>query len=342
MKELQHVHHDPLLYDAALPLVEVFHPIGLTLELATNSPEVLTAAQESWRHFQKRFDFPRLQMSIGVLDLKSKKRPGPPNVTGKRDLVTQIADEHNFTVSNSTSGFTYGWVTQAVAMDRAYLRYYFIEGPFWMMAVPMYLTSIHAACVRYKGSGVLLCGESGAGKSSLAYACARSRWAFLSDDSSNLIRGLTGRTVIGNPNQIRFRPSATELFPELRDQPMTPRMSGKLSIELVTSTCLEIERIFETQVDFIVFLRRQRNGPARLSPCSRESAMAWCQREICWASHAIRAAQRASLRRLLGANVFELRYSNLDGAIAVLEAMVNSGASHADADTITAGSNVNV
>ena len=324
-------HRDPLRFDFELPHVSCCYPLGFTLEIATNSPDVLMAAEESWGSFRRRFTFPPLQLRLGVLDVATKKQLHAPEITGHWNLITRIADEHNFVVSNTDGGFSYGWLTRDLISERAYFRYHFLEGTFWLMAVPLYLTPIHGACVNLAGKGVLLCGDSGAGKSSLAYACARNGWFFLSDDSSNLVRNLSGRTVIGNPYQIRFRPSAADLFPELRNERVSRRVTGKLSIELVTSTVPEIRTITESPVDFIVFLNRG-GGPAELVPFSRRKAFAWFGQEICYSSHAVRFEQRASLKRLLGAEIFELRYRDFDQAIARLEAMINSY----DAETVSA------
>jgi len=333
---------DPLLYDRELHLVRTFYPLGLPLEISTDSPEVLEAAKESWGMFEKRFQLPPLEMRLGVLGSKSKVRFRPPVITGQRGIITQVVDEHNFMTTNSDTGFSYGWVTEAVAADRAFLRYYFVEGGFWAMAVPLYLTPIHAACVTHRGKGVLLCGDSGVGKSTLAYACASHGWSFMTDDGSNLVRERCGNTVIGNPFQIRLRPSAKSFFPELRALKVSRRLTGKLSIEVPTALRPDIAKITESTVDFIVFLRR-REGKAELVPYPKEAAFRWFEQSVCYASHEIRAAQRASLRRLIGANVFELRYSKFTDAIARMELMICDSERRKNVDDATmAETEVNV
>jgi hypothetical protein len=317
---------DPLLFDRELPLTATLYPLGFPLEITTNSRDVILAAEESWKRFEKRFNVPATQFRLGVLEGTPSRCPRPPRAKGQGDLITHIADGHNFTVSDSHKNFAFGWISQGAAANRAYLRYYFLEGTFWSMAVPLYLTPIHGACVNHRGSGVLLCGDSGAGKSSLTYACVKSGWSFLSDDSSHLVRARDGRVVIGNPHQMRFRPSATKLFPELRQHPMIRRLRGELSIEFVTTENPQIKKIYESPVDFIVFLRRCR-GPARLVRCSKESVLRWFERVNCYGSPAIRADQKASLHRLLSAEIFEMQYSDLDAAVAHLESMVQAGGS---------------
>lgn len=328
----------PLLRDVELPFVGTYHPLGFTVEIATNSKDVLLAAEESWQHFRQRLPQPRIQFRLGVLEGNSGDCPPPPSVRSHRDLVTRIVDADNFVASNEH--FAFGSLTQAAVAHRPYLRYFFIEGTFWTIVDPRYLTSIHAACVSYQGRGVLLCGDSGAGKSSLAYACARSGWSFLCDDCSNIVRSREGRIVIGDPYRIRFRSSAMDLFPELRYQRVNAHITGKLCIELVTETFPQIERALEAHVDFIVFLRRQ-PGPARLTRLSKESVQGWFERVIS-VDPPMRDLQRAELADLLTAEIFQLRYSDFDAAIARLEALAQSGAAPYAETVLPIGSQSNV
>jgi hypothetical protein len=243
-------------------------------------------------------------------------------VRGQWNLLVRVAGAANFSVSNMERGLASCWLTPAVADDRGYLRYYFLEGMSWDLLGHLYLTSIHAACVRHGNRGVLLCGDSGAGKSSLAYACARKGWMFLTDDATCLIRKNHRPIVVGNPFQIRFRDSAVELFPELQDRNITRRIHGKLSIEVPTAGLPAIKTIYESSVDHVVFLKRGQSGPVRLVPFRKENALPWFEQVICYGDEPVRKAQRASLRNLLQAEMFELHYNDLDSAVDILEAMV--------------------
>jgi hypothetical protein len=314
--------NDPVLYDVQLPLHAVYHPLGFSVEIATNSEQVLAAAEESWRCFRKVFAEPPVQLRIGVLDGGPSECPPPPTLRGFRHLMVRVADAANFSVSNMELGFAFCWLTPAVASHRGYLRYCFLEGMSWDLLDALYLTSVHAACVRLGSSGVLLCGDSGAGKSSLAFACARKGWKFLSDDSTCLIRKSSHPVVVGNPYQIRFRDTAVELFPELRDQQVTRRLNGKMSIEMRTATLPGIRTISESSVDYIVFLKRGEPGPPRLLHFPKEAALRWFEQVVCYGEKAVRDAQKASLLNLLSAQIFELHYEDLDSAVARLRAMV--------------------
>jgi len=316
---------DPVLRDFRLPLRGTYYPLGFALEIATNSGEVLVAAEESWGGFQKKFSELPLRLEIGVMADGSRDCPPPPVCRSRGNLLTIIADAGNFSVCDLSRGFAFAWLTQSAAADRAYLRYYFLEAAVSTLLEALYLTPLHAACVQSEGRGVLLCGESGAGKSSLAFACARSGWNFLSDDSSAVVRRRQGRVVVGNPRQMRFRESAAELFPELKDQRVTPRATGKMAIELASATLPKIATAAECQVDYIVFLNRREPAPPILLTLPKEIALQYFEQYMCFGEDEVHRAQSASIHDLLTAKVFEMRYRDLDWAVERLGTLVREG-----------------
>jgi HPr Serine kinase C-terminal domain len=316
---------DPVLSDFRLPLRGVYYPLGFALEISTNSGEVLTAAEESWGGFQKKFFEPALRLEIGVMENGSRDCPPPPGCRSRAHLLAFIADAGNFCVCDLSRGFAFAWLTQSAAANRAYLRYYFLEAAVSTLLEALYLTPLHAACVQTGGRGVLLCGESGAGKSSLALACARSGWKFLSDDSSAIVRKRQGRIVVGNPHQMRFRESAIELFAELKQQRVTPRATGKMAIELATTKLPNIATAAECQVDYIVFLNRSEPAPSSLLPISKEFAWQYFEQYMCFGEDEVYQAQKASIHDLLTARIFEMRYRDLYWAVDRLALLVQEG-----------------
>ena len=316
---------DPVLSYFRLPLRGAYYPLGFALEIATNSSEVLAAAEESWGGFHQKFSELPLRLEIGVMADGSRDCPPPPGCRSRGNLLTIVADAGNFCVCDLSRGFAFAWLTQSGAADRAYLRYYFLEAAVSTLLEALYLTPLHAACVQNGGRGVLLCGESGAGKSSLAFACARNGWTFLSDDSSAIVRKRRGRVVVGNPCQMRFRESAVELFPELKKQRVTPRATGKMAIELATAILPEIATQAECQVDYIVFLNRREPAPPSFLSVPKEIAWQYFQQYMCFGEDEVHQAQTASIHDLLTAKVFEMRYQDLDWAVERLGMLVREG-----------------
>ena len=313
---------DPVLSDFRLPLQGAYHAMGFVVEIATNSAEVLAAAEESWGGNQKTFSEPPLRLEIGVLQDESGDCPRAPSCRSRGHLLTTIADARNFSVCDLSRGYAFAWFTPAAVADKVYLRYYFLEAAVLTLLESLYLTPLHAACVELGGQGVLLCGESGAGKSSLAFACARAGWRFLSDDSSALVRKRPGRVVIGNPHLMRFRESGIELFPELREQRVRPRATGKMAIEIPTATLTGIETLAECRIDHIVFLNRRESSPYDLLPVPKEIAQQYFEQYMCFGEDEVYQAQSASIHDLLNAKLFEIRYRDLNWAVERLATLI--------------------
>ena len=88
-----------------------------------------------------------------------------------------VADADNFGVADFDNGRTRMVVSTAAVRYPLYLRQFFLECAAGGHIATLHVTPVHAGCVVLEGRGVLLCGDSGAGKSSLSYACARAGWA---------------------------------------------------------------------------------------------------------------------------------------------------------------------
>jgi hypothetical protein len=312
---------DPLLRNVHLPLRAVFHPMGFSVEVVTNSVEVLAAAEASWGHFKKVFSDRTVELRFGVTDDDSQECPPEAIYRAHRNLRLIIADRNNFCTCDLEQGFAFAWVTRAAAEHQNYFRYHFLEAAaaFFLIDSP-YVTLIHAACVKMAGRGVLLCGDSGAGKSSLAFACARAGWTYLSDDLACLVRGREDRIVVGNPHMFRFRHSAVDLFTELQGERIADHRVGKPTIEFPSARIPEITTADSCSVDYIVFLNRREPDPPGLISYPRDIALQWFEQGI--AADELREARLAAIHNLLTVEILELRYSDLDCAVEDLEKLV--------------------
>jgi len=312
---------DPYLYNAEMPLTAVYYPLGFPLEMTTNSEEVLEAAEESWGSFAQQFATPALQLKVGVLDGESTECPAAPTFRAQRNLIVGAADHDNFCVSDIVQGFSFAWLTRAALSHRSYFRYHFLEAAALSHIANRHAAPIHAACVELDGRGVLLCGDSGAGKSSLSFACARAGWTYITDDASFLLNGRSDRQVVGNCHLVRLRSSASVLFAGMEDEPLTQRVGGKPSIELVTSALPGIKGSVSSNVDHIVFLNRQDANTQELTPFSREEARRHMCQSLCGLEE-LRTPQIVSVERLLIAEIHEIRYRDLNWAVDRLARLV--------------------
>jgi hypothetical protein len=307
-----------------LSLKEIFYPLGFATELRTNSAEVLSQARDQWSMSEKQFDIEPIRVDVHVVEGDSTECPPTPICRIMYPLVINVADKDNYSIVDLERGNTQITVSRAAEKHSSYLKYFFLLSSPLCHIATRYATTVHAGCVALSGCGVLLCGDSGAGKSSLSYACARAGWTYVSDDASYVFNGGTDRLVIGASHQVRFRPSAAQLFPEMDGLELTPRAAGKPSIELPTATLPGITCAPTAQVDFLVFLNRNVPGAQELVSYPKDVARRMLQQGLYGPAESL-AMQHATLERLFTAEIFELRYTDLNWAVLRLETLVREG-----------------
>ncbi len=301
-----------------------FYPIGFAAEVRTNCEEVLTEAGRAWCTFRKRFQSTPISIDIHVIESESTECPPSPTYGIMQPMLVSFADAQNYCIIDLARNTTQIMVSTAALRHKLYFRYFFLESAAASHIATRFATPVHAACVALEGNGVLLCGDSGAGKSTLAYACARAGWQYISDDATYILNRHQGRAAIGNCYQVRLRPSAAKLFPEIAEFGITPRAAGKPSIELPTSSISQIERAESTDVKAIVFLNRHSGGEPQLLPYRKEVARQF-MRQVLFGPAESLAIQYNSIERLLSADVFELRYADLEWAMERLRKLVREG-----------------
>ena len=311
--------YDPLCYGVELPFQTVLNPLGFRMELTTNSQEVIQAIEEDWSGFPLLFHDRSLQIRVAVSN--DDQAPCPTSLIWRAQghLLALESDRFNFAVCDLETGFSFCWIVPATARNHDFLRSFLlrilVQAPLWQT----HLTLIHAACVSRNGRALLLCGASGAGKSCLAYSCARRGWTFVTDEVTSLVRSSKEGRVLGNPRYMHFRETAAALLPELIGRLAVPNAVGKVSLEVRPADLGKIDTAFEGRVSAVVFLARQAGAPGRLTPVSPEDAFRGLDSDLPLFPQSVHEAHRAALRALVAGGAFELRYHDLDEAVSLLE-----------------------
>lgn len=312
---------DPIQANTILSHHQTYFPLGFPVTIATNSREVLQAADQCWGRFTQLFERDPIQLRICVSAGDSSICPPNPTHRMHNHLITKASDSDNFGVCDLSRKCATLWVTEAALRHRDYFLYCWLESTAMCNISGLYATGIHAGCVALNGAGVLLCGDSGAGKSSLSYACARAGWTYTTDDGSYLVHGRKDRLVVGNSRQVRFRESAEELFPELRGLPVMQRAGvGKPSVELSTDRTSIFPTACVAYIQHIVFLKRGVQTQ-ELAAFPRAVARLYMQQRVLCMPYDVEPQMQA-IDRLLELDTCELRYNDLDWAIERLSQMV--------------------
>lgn len=105
---------------------------------------------------------------------------------------------------------------------------------------------------------------------------------------------------------------------------MTPRATGKPSIEVPTAELPGLVTSGSSTVEYIVFLNRRDGDSPGLVPRSQESVLPWFKQFLLMSTE-FRTTQENALKRLLKAKVFELHYTKLDWAVERLQQLALTG-----------------
>jgi hypothetical protein len=284
----------------------LFYPLGYPVAIDTSHGAVVDAAAESWSMWPRLFDAPELRVAVTVsagrdCSMAPRFESGP----GGFEL---IADEDNRAHFGYGSQTAFMRVADSTSRRRAWFRYHFLEALTLTALDSLAFTPLHAACVARNGKGVLLCGDSGAGKTSLAYACAKAGWTFVSDDAVHFVSGRDG-TVVGNPWRAHLRPSSVALFPELAGAPRVAQMNGKEALG-VSMTGAATAVISEC-----IFVSR-RPGAAILGDFDPREAMRYFLRYLVRSDT---ARQRADIEAVLAHAPRSLEYERIEDAVTLLQ-----------------------
>ena len=314
--------NDPLLYRAPLPYTCRYYPYGFPVDVSSDMREVLDAAAESFGAYPPRFDRPPLRIHVMAGEGNGGLPPAPV-LRGQRHLLLWVSDQENFAVIDRRERFGFSCVTRATVADRVFFRWHFLDAQIYMLLELNYITALHAACVAWDGAGVMLYGESGVGKSTLSYACARRGWTYISDDASSVVWD-GGRSVIGEPHHFRFRADAPDLFPELRGRTVGRQLDSKPTIEVLTAD-LPIRTAAESRVEHIAFLERYPDIRAGMTRIGTQETRERLQQDVSAFDPELDARRRAVVESIAEVPAFVLRYSNYEEAVLLLAQIVRGG-----------------
>jgi hypothetical protein len=308
---------------ASLPFHADVFPFGFLLRIQSNRRSVIEIAQESWSCFSPAFPAQPLELSFTISKCGSGSTLPGVIFRAQNNLLTAIADGHNSALCDLRAGFGFAHLSEAAVLDRSYFRYNFLEAIAYTFLDAQHLVAVHAACVAKNGNGFLLFGDSGAGKSSLAYACARRGWTYISDDCTFLLRRTPRRAAMGNPRIFRFRPAAPTLFPEIKG-PVSLR-NGKPTIEIKSASLPSINTATECRINQVVFLNRrlQQDSAPAVHPVSRAECWRRVSEQNAWPPELrIERERENTLETLLDARAFQLNYAHHTQAVDALERVI--------------------
>jgi hypothetical protein len=167
----------------------------------------------------------------------SAMAPPPTSFQGGAGLLTAVMDPANFAVACPASRSGLVAISNCMLRFPEQVRYELLEFVVFTLAHRgQGLVSLHAACVGWRRRGLLLMGESGAGKSVLALHCALQGLDFLTEDATFVAPGAMLATGVSNflhvkVDSLQFLDDAT-IVSRIRKSPVIRRRSGVEKFEI--------------------------------------------------------------------------------------------------------------
>jgi hypothetical protein len=293
------------------------HPLGYPVDIVSNCDAVLEAAWKSWGSWPAIFeDVPSMRFEVEMHNGAAPQTV--PRFEAPAGWLRFSAGDNNFAVFELEARTGYMSVGLGALRDAAGFRHHWLDALVLTALDSVFFTPLHAACVAREGAGTLLCGDSGAGKSSLAYACARRGWTLISDDAVHLAPG-SDRIGVGGSNLIHLRDPARALFSELAQRDLGIAPNGKQAIEI--DSAVHGFATARSAVTSRCYFLRRRPGPAAVRPFSKNAAIQYFVKYLCPRET---ASAELRLREFLSSGSLSsqpclLEYEHMQDAIEVLE-----------------------
>jgi hypothetical protein len=272
---------DLLGHTAPLSEVARFALLGVPLEIRSNSPAVIAAAERSfghWRNLEPELIEPGEPLSVSIV---VHSWPGDDGQLVAGANFTQrlhgdcfiAASGQNLLTARMDRGQALAFVTPELVADDMQFRYHVLECLALLLASWRDRTPIHAGAVVHLGRAALLVGRSTAGKSTLCYACARAGFSLLAEDVVYV--GMRDRPRLwGNPWSIHLLPDAPRLFPELADLPARIQANGKRKLTVDLAELGAAQPHVRADRAIVCLIHRHSGPSSALTPIEPRAAIA--------------------------------------------------------------------
>jgi hypothetical protein len=232
------------LGDVRLEYREVLPVLGIDTEFLTNSRNVHGVIEEAfgaWRQMDRSMMDGTLRLTIRVVVRdddggKLEHRPVQHHYVNAESLLAYAPGSIGIT-SPATREAT-AFVSTPLVADRDHFRVAMLEALTFALVAQFDRHPLHAAAVAHDDRVIVLAGETGAGKSTLAYLVGRAGFDVLAEDHV-WIQLEPELRAWGGASRIRLDADAARHFPEIPSVRETTTVGGKTKLAVgVSSRCL--------------------------------------------------------------------------------------------------------
>jgi hypothetical protein len=258
-----------------LPLGARFFVAGSIWDLRSNSEEILRAMRETFDQMggEQQADL-HLQFHVDFA-VNNAPRWSTPHFRALDHLYYATYGPCDSMLVDQIGRRVIGSFSPAAARDVHHWKQTVLPVLLGIASASIGVTPVHCACVVKDGSGLLLGGESGAGKSTMALSLSRNGFSYLSDDCTYLSRMGTEVRAWGLPTPVKLLPDAVSYFPELVSFDPVLSLNGEWALSVDPTAISNVERCLSCAPRWLVFLERKErkvDSPPIIKPLNSSEA----------------------------------------------------------------------
>jgi hypothetical protein len=291
--------------------------LGGHVEFQSNSVQLMRLVDSAYANLPPhKFAgaIPRLRVR---LELTSRRRrdkrlePPPFEMLSGAGFLCEATGSSNFVAVSPRERTALVVVSNDMLRFAYHTRYELIEfAVFTLAARVQSLVPLHAACVAHGGRGILLMGQSGAGKSTVALHCLLHGFDFVSEDSVFVAPSSMLATGVANflhvrSNSLHFLARAADAA-RIRKSPVIRRRSGVEKFEVDLRRLPYRLAPAPVKLEALIFISAERaGGRALVEPLAKRRLLANLRASQAYAANQAQWAvfEKSALRL----RAFELR-----------------------------------
>jgi hypothetical protein len=304
----------------ALPLAARFMVAGSTWMISSNSEEILTAAQETFQPAGDGSSMTDLWVSIYVdFEVPDQPRWPQPRFRALDHLYFAMYGPGDSMLVDQQRRRAVGLFSSSTARDLSYWKRVILPVLLGIASASIGVTPLHCACLVKNGHGLLIGGESEAGKSTLALSLSLNGFAYLSDDWTYFSQSGNEVCAWGLPTPVKLLPDAVKYFPQLAALEPAISQNGELAFEVDPVETFGVSRSLSCEPRWLVFVERTQEPCAVFKPIGSAEAASRLAADLEMLPSRIsyqREHQLATIKALVNRDCWVLRHGMSPSSVA--------------------------
>jgi hypothetical protein len=306
--------------EVALPLTARFMVAGSTWMISSNSEEILAAAQEAFQPAGDGASTTDLWVSIYVdFDVPDQARWSQPRFRALDHLYYAMYGPGDSMLVDQQRRRAVGLFSPSTARDLSYWKRVILPVLLGIASASIGVTPLHCACLMKNGHGLLIGGESEAGKSTLALSLSLNGFAYLSDDWTYFSQSGNEVCAWGLPTPVKLLPDAVKYFPQLAALEPAISQNGELAFEVDPVETFGVSRSLSCEPRWLVFVERTQEPCAVFKPIGSAEAASRLAADLEMLPSRIsyqREHQLATIKALVNRDCWVLRHGMTPSSVA--------------------------